>query len=331
MIACDGDPPQTPLDGSAGTDGSTAQIDAPIQPIVPEVLVTGEARPSSIDAYLHTIYWTTDPVTGMGQVKKLTPGGQPQILAAQEDRPVSIDVGAGFIEDTAFWGLDTLLGQVRQIATSGAPPLSAVNANDVVYCLTLDGDRVFVGTRSAVMSKSLTNTSALTTLAGNFGNGVLAIDADANGVVFGARTTQGAWIVASMARSGGTVTTLSTGTTLIRDLAIVGSNVVWVEANRIMRVPRSGGSTATVTVISGGTPWALTTADGKLFVATNQGVLNPSGATGTILEVDPTSGTTTELAKDQPEPHGVAVDDDYIYWANYGIASAAGQIVRLKR
>ena len=307
------------------------KIDAPIQPIAPEVLVMGEARPNSIDAHLGDIYWTTDPSTGMGQVKKLSPGGQSQILAAQEDRPLAIDVGPGFIEDTAFWGLASLFGQVRQIATTGAPPLSAVNANDVVYCLTLDGDRVFIGTRTAVMSKNLTNTSSLTTLAGGFGNGVLAIDADANGVVFGARTTQGAWLVASVARSGGTVTTLNTGTTLIRDIAIVGSNVVWLEANRIMRVPRSGGSAAMVALISGGTPWALTSADGKLFVATNQGVLNPSGATGTILEVDPVSGTKTELAKDQAEPHGIAVDNDYLYWANYGIGAAAGQIVRLKR
>lgn len=306
-------------------------MDAPIQPIVPEVLVMGEARPNSLDAYLGDVYWTTDPSTGKGQVKKVTPGGQPQVLAAQEDRPVSIDVGEGFIEDTAFWGLDSLLGQVRQIATSGAPPLSAVNANDVVYCLTLDGNRVFIGTRGEVKSKDLTNTSTLTTLAGGYGNGVLAIDADATGVVFGARTTQGAWIVASMARTGGAVTTLYTGTTLIRDVAIAGANVVWIEANRIMRVPRSGGSPTMVTFTEDDRPWALAASAGTLFVATNQGVINPSGTTGRILEVDPASGTVNELATDQAEPHDVAVDADYVYWANYGLGSAAGQIVRLKR
>jgi hypothetical protein len=333
VIACGGESPQNPpvVDGSVDPDGSMVEIDAPVQPIAPEILVMNEARPNSIDAYLGDIYWTTDPSTGKGQVKKLAPGGQPQVLAAQEDRPVAIDVGEGFIEDTAFWGLDSLLGQVRQIATSGAPPLSSVNANDVVYCLTLDGDRVFVGTRGEVKSKNLTNTSTLTTLAGGYGNGVLAIDADATGVVFGARTTQGAWIVGSMARTGGTVTTLYTGATLIRDVAIVGPNVVWLEANRIMRVARSGGTAAMVALVSDGTPWAVTSAGGTLFVATNQGVINPSGATGTILEVDPISGTKTELAKDQPEPHDIAVDANYVYWANYGIGVAAGQIVRLKR
>jgi hypothetical protein len=240
-------------------------------------------------------------------------------------------------------------GRVRSLALAGSELRVATSAGiDVVDAggrwlrhqdglareagpLCVDGDRVFIGTRGEVKSKNLTNTSSLTTLAGGYGNGVLAIDADATGVVFGARTTQGAWIVASMARTGGTVTTLYTGTTLIRDIAIVGPNVVWLEANRIMRVARSGGAAAMVALVSDGTPWAVTSADGALFVATNQGVINPSGATGTILEVDPISGTKTELAKDQPEPHDVAVDADYVYWVNYGIGAAAGQIVRLKR
>ncbi|HEY5924425.1 MAG TPA: hypothetical protein VIV11_22260 [Kofleriaceae bacterium] len=297
----------------------------------PELVVINQSDLNSIDVHMGDVYWTTDPFTGKGQVQKVTPGGQPQTLAAQEDHPVSIDVGPGFIDDTAFWALNSLLGQVRQIATSGAPPLSAVNANDNVYCLTLDGNRVFVGTRGAVMSKDLTNTSTLTTLASGFGNGVLAIDADATGVVFGARTTSGAWIVASVPRTGGSVTTLYTGTTLIRDLTIVGSNVVWLEANRIMRVARSGGTAAMVALVADNRPWAVKSVDGKLFVATNQGVINPTGSTGTILEIDPITGTKKELAKDQAEPADIAVDANYIYWANRGLGAGTGQILRLKR
>src|SRR5207253_710796 len=126
---------------------------------------SGETSPDSIAAYLGTVYWTTDPATAKGAVKRVTGAGTPQVLAPSEDHPVSIAVGPGFIDDTAFWGLDALQGQVRQIATSGAPPLSSVNVNDQVYCLTLDGDKVFWGTRAGVFSKDLTNTSSPTSLA----------------------------------------------------------------------------------------------------------------------------------------------------------------------
>lgn len=332
VIACGEDSTQTPplVDGSVTGDGSAAAIDAPV-PIAPEILVMGEARPNSIDAYLGDIYWTTDPFNAKGQVKKLAPGGQPQVLAAQEDYPVAIDVGPGFLEDTAFWGLDSLFGQVRQIATTGAPPLSAANVNDIVYSLVLDGDRVFVGTRSAVKSKCLTNTCSPVNLATGYANGVTAIAADAGGVVFGARTTSGSWIVASVPRTGGTPTTLATGSELIRGIAIVGSDVVWLSYTEILRVPRTGGSVSTVTTITENVPRALTSAGGKLFVATNQGVINPSGATGQIIEIDPIGGTQKILAKDQPEPYDVAVDASYVYWANRGLGTGAGQIVRLKR
>jgi hypothetical protein len=314
-----------------GGDATVMQIDGAIEPIVPEVLVMGEAKPNSLDVYAGAIYWTTDPVTAKGQVQKLTPGGTPQVLAAQEDHPISIDVGPGFIEDTAFWGLDTLLGQVRQIATSGAPPLSSVAVNDVVYSLTLDGDSVFFGTRSAVKSKCRANSCSPVNLATGYGNGVLAIAADATGVVYGTRTTSGSWIVASVPRTGGTPLTLFTGTEAIRDIAIVGSNVVFLNYTEVMRVPRGGGAPSTVATITEDVPWRLTTDGSKLFVATNQGVINPSGATGKILEIDPISGATKELAKDQAEPADIAVDSNYIYWLNRGLGTATGQIVRLKR
>jgi len=333
VIACGGDSTQNPplVDGSVGSDGSLPMPDSTIGPPEPEVVVINQSYLESIDVHLGDIYWATDPFTGKGQVKKVTPGGQPVTLAAQEDHPVSIDVGPGFIEDTAFWALDSLVGQVRQIATSGAPPLSSVDANDVVYCLTLDGDRVFIGTRSAVMSKNLTNTSALITIASGYGNGVLAIDADANGVVFGTRTTSGAWIVASVPRAGGTVTTLYTGSQPIRDIAIVGANVIWPENSKILRVPRSGGSASLVTTITNNLAWRITTDGSKLFVAAAQGTTSPTSATGKIVEVDPVTGTQKELATDQAEPADIAVDANYVYWANFGLGAGTGQILRLKR
>jgi hypothetical protein len=328
VIACGGtmskDPPL--VDGSVATDGDTPLVDSTVDPPGPELLVTNESDLASLDVYLGTVYWTNDPFTGKGQVKKLVPGGQPQVLAAQEDHPVSIDVGPGFIEDTAFWALNSLQGQVRQIATTGAPPLSAVNANDSVYCLTLDGDRVFIGTRGAVMTKNLTNTSSLTTIASGFGNGVLAIDADANGVVFATRAsvTSTSWIVASVARTGGMATTLYTGTQPIRDIAIVGADVVWLETSKVMRVPRAGGASSALATITNSTPWRMTAANGKLFVAA-------AGMMGKIVEIDPISGTQTELAKDQPEPRDIAVDGGYVYWANAGLGAGTGTIMRLKR
>jgi len=331
VLAC-GEPssgtPDARSDGDVTTPVDGAAEDGQVNPVTPEILATGENRPNSLDVHLGAVYWTTDPIMAKGQVKKVSPGGTPAVLSASEDHPTSIDVGPGFIEDTAFWGLDTLLGQVRQIATSGAPPLSAVNINDKVYCLRLDGDRVFFGTRGKLMSKLLTNTSSPATLLQDY-YAISAIAVEGNIVVFGALTsTNDEFIVGWVPRTGGVPVTLASGTKWIRDLVIVGSDVVWLENNQIKRVPLAGGSTATVATITG-IPWALATQGGKLFVAVNQG-LTPM-ANGRILELDPVSGTQKPLATDQADPRDIAVDTSYIYWANGGLAANTGQIVRLKR
>jgi hypothetical protein len=333
-IACGGDPttPAQPDAAPPTPDGAPPVGDAAITPPVPEILAMNESDTNSIAVYLGDVYWTTDPFGAMGQVKKLVPGGTPVTLAAQENRPTSIAVGPGFLEPTAFWVLNSLQGRIRQIATTGAPPLSSAEMGDAVYSLALDGNAVFAGTRGAVKTKGLTNTSTVTTLADGYANGVLAIDADATGVVFSARTVAGTWIVASVARTGGTVTTLHTGPELIRDVEIVGSNVFFLDDLAIKRVPRSGGgSAATLTTITENVPWALASSGAALFVATNRGVINPSGATGQIIEIDATSGTQRVLAKDQAEPSSIAVDASFVYWTNRGVGSTPGQVVRLAR
>ncbi len=300
---------------------------------MPVMLATGEARPSSIAVFGGAVYWTTDPASGPGQVRKLAPGGTVQTLASNEASPLGLAVGNGLVEPTAFWGTDTLLGQIRQVAATGAPPIGGADVNDVVYALVLDGDAVFAGTRGAVVKKGLGNVASPSTLAGGYNNGVTAVAADAAGVVFGARTfPQGTWIVAAVARTGGTVTTLATEADVIRDIAIAGGDVFFLERGQLKKVARAGGTPAVVKSFTNGeTPWALVSSQGKLFVATNQGVINPSGATGRILEIDAATGAEREIAKEQPEPADVAVDAGNIYWANRGLAPNQGQIVRIAR
>ncbi len=49
--------------------------------------------------------------------------------------------------------------------------------------------------------------------------------------------------------------------------------------------------------------------------------------TGRVVSMPKTGGPLTELAYQQPKPHGIAVDDKAIYWAN----TVAGSIMRLAR
>lgn len=332
LAACGGSP-STPLDAGT-TDGPVADAttDASMPP-GPQRLATGEVRPSSLAVFSGDVYWSTDPITSAGQIRKVTPGAMPVTLASNERGATGVAVGQGLIEPTVFWGTNTLLGAIRQIAASGAPPIGGADVGDPVYAVVLDGDAVFAGTRSAVLKKGLGNVSSTTTLASGYANGVTAIAADASGVVFGARTTGGGWVLATVGRGGGTVTTLYTGSNVIRDIALVGSTAYWVEANTLRSVARAGGTPVLVKIFDGAAnrPAALVASAGRLYVALNEGVINPSGETGRIVEVDLATGTTRELASQEADPADIAASATHVYWANRGIGENAGQVVRITR
>jgi hypothetical protein len=334
MVGCGGgSSPEMPDANDVMIDAPIVTPDTPVGPPMIEVLAANEARPNSIAVFNGTVVWTTDPSSGSGQVRRLT-AGSAVTLATTEDHPGSVAAGMGFSNVEAFWGTTSLLGQIRQIAITGQPPLSGTAVNDLVYALALDGDSVFAGTRSKVIKRNVANAATPMDLATGYGNGVLAIAADATGVVFAARTVQGTWVIATVPRSGGTVTTLATSTVdvAIRDIAIVGANVYWLDRTMVKKIARTGGTEAVVTSFgSSDRPWAMTVSQGKIYIATNQGVINPSGATGRIVELDPATGTVVEIAKDQAEPSGIAVDGSNIYWSNRGLGATQGQIVRIAR
>lgn len=336
-MAC-GEPSSPSTDAAPPGDvaASDAMIDAALvdaAPAVPITLAMNEPRPTAIATFGGTVYWATDPATNQGQIRKVAPGGVAEpLLTTLQDRPSTIAAGDGFIEPNVFWGTATLLGQVKQIAATGAPPTTIYNVNDVVYTLVLDGDAIFYGSRSALYRKGLASSVTPTMLVGGYANGVVAIDADAAGVVFAARKLDGSWIIASIARTGGEPVTLATTSMQVGGIAIADGNVFWLEQRAIKRVPRAGGAPTTHAMFGNlESPAEIVADQGQLFVATNQGVINPSGATGRILRIDAVSGTIDELATSQPEPTGIAIDATNVYWANRGLAANQGQIVKLAR
>ncbi|GEM_PF-6425850 len=336
-IACGGtSSPQAPdgaLVDAAAQDGTTdaSLVDAPAA--VPVTLAMNEPRPTAIATFAGTVYWTTDPAANQGQVRKIAPGGLPeQLVSTLQDRPSTIAAGTGFLEPNVWWGTAALLGQVKQIAATGAPPTSIYNVNDLVYTLVLDGDSIFYGTRSALYRKGLANSVSPTLMVGGFGNGVTAVDADATGVVFAARKLDGTWLVDSIERTGTDPTFLSSTTESVAGIAIASGYVFWLEPHAIKRVARTGGINTTVTTFPLlESPAAIVADQSQLFVAVNQGVINPSGATGRILRIDAVTGVVTELASAQAEPVAIAVDATHVYWANAGIGANHGEIVKLAR
>lgn len=327
MMAHPDAPPGTP-------DAPPVMLDASA-PVVPEVIAENQVAPRGISAFAGEVFWVNEGVFGQtnaGQLRKATAGGTVQTLVPKTDQPSGVVAGAGFVEPTVFWIAGGLLGELRQIAATGAPPTSIISVQDVPYDIALAGDHVFVGTRSTLYSKLLTNTSGLTTLAGGYANGVTAIAADATRAYFGARTTSGSWIVASVPRAGGTVTNLATGTAQIRDLAVDATHVYWLRNDQLLRVALTGGETEIVkTFTFPQYPWALAIRDGKVFVATNQGVINPTGATGQIIAIDAVTKVATVLATDQAEPSAIAVDSAYVYWTNLGLSEDAGEVMKIAR
>ncbi len=339
LVACNGSttpslPDAAPAPDAAAPDAAAPDAAAPDAFVpVPVVIASGESRPESIAVFDGTIYWTTATTNGPGQVRKAIMGQAVATIATNEDRPLALAVGNGLLEPTAFWGTGALIGELRQIAASGASPLASTPLNDLVYSLALDGGTVFAGTRSAVIAKPVASSSGPTTLANGYGNGVTAIAADGTGVVFGAKTFPGdSWIVATVTRTGGPVTTLYTGAALIRGVAISGSHVFWIEDKKLMSVPRSGGTAVIVKSFTGlELPWSIVASGGMLYVALNQGVINPSGATGSIVAIDALTLDARVIADAQLEPSDVAADASFVYWTNRGIAASEGTILRIRR
>lgn len=343
LVACNGSAqslpdaapePDAPAVDAAEVDAAAVDASAP-DAFVPEavVIASGEAHPESIAVFDGTVYWMTSTTRGPGQVRKASMGHAPQVIAANEESPLGLAVGNGALEPTVYWGTASLFGQVRQVAASGAPPIAGAPLNDLVLSLALDGDTVFAGTRGGVYSKPLGSGWSVTRLPGEYSNGVTALTADSTGVVLGARRyPDDAWIVATMWRSGGPVKTLHTGTEAIRGVAISGLTVFWIENNSVWSVPRSGGTPVAVKSFTGfNVPSSIVASGGTLYVAVNQGVINPSGATGSIVAIDTVTFDAREIARAQLEPSDVAVDASYVYWTNRGIAASEGAIMRIRR
>jgi len=318
-------------------DGRNVVPDGPDTEVGPQVLVVNEKRPNSIALHESHVLWTTDPPLelGKGEVVYLAPDQTFGVLSNNEDHPSALAVAQTPNGPVAFWSAMTGLGKLKQIPIFGTTPATTIDVGDVVYSIAADGDSVFYGTRFRVFKKGTASTAMPTEIAGGYGNGVTAITADANGVVLGARLLAGGWIIGAVSRNGGTVTTLGTApdsAPAIRDVAIVGGDVYWLDRTMLKKAPRaSGAETIVRTFPSTDRPWAMTASGTKLFIATNQGVLNPTGATGHIVELDTVTTTFRDLAEGQAEPFDVAADATHVYWVNRGLTATTGQIMRVAR
>ena len=306
-------------------------------PFGPQVLVINEKRPISIALQGGHVLWTTDPPVNLakGEVVYLAPDNTFGVLAIDEEHPNMLAIAQTANGPEALWSAQIGFGKLKQKSVFGMTSPAIIDVNDFVGSITADGDSIFFGTRFRVFKKGLASNAVPVEISAGYGNGVSAIVADANGVVFSARLEQGGWIIGAMSRNGGTVTTVGTapdGVPTLRDVAIVGGDVYWLDRTMLKKAPRVGGAETIVrTFTSPDRPWALAATGTKLFIATNQGVINPTGATGRIVELDTATTMFRDLATGQAEPFDIAANATHVYWVNRGLTPTTGQIMRVAR
>jgi hypothetical protein len=140
----------------------------------------------------------------------------------------------------------------------------------------------------------------------------LAIDAES--VYFGRGKD-----VLRVAKTGGPVTPVAQGTTLVRDIVVVGGDVVFLDGEKILRrAPTTGGSASLVAQGGGGTErWGDIATDGTdvFFTVT----LDQTSFAGAVMRVPPSGGVPAVVHQMQNavDPQGLALFGGDVYWANH--------------
>ena len=303
-------PPATDADASradanaddAGREGSTATG------VV--ALASGLSSPFGVALNANDVYWTSRENAG-AVMRMPKDGGMPTTLVGAQQSPGPIMVNATDV----YWGSGVILarkplvgGPVTYVDFNGATALTQDAVN--VYWVTnvTDGVRQTPKSGGSVVVLAAGLTAPL---------GKIAVDRTA--VYWTGGPQNGT--VSSMPIGGGPITILATGQNVPYGIALDASRVYWATVGdgvvgTVMSVPVAGGPVKTLATVASGVGEGFIL-DGTVLFWTNY-------TTGTVQKMSASGGPVTTVATAQNKPAGIAVDETFVYWANFG----GGEIMR---
>lgn len=303
----------------------------------PVVIESNQTRAHGIAVDDVAVYWTTE----MGRVgAQLHAGGTPLKLFAAEGASAATGVVAA--GGKAFFGLGVpmagpgALYSVRPVAGSAA---KLADVGQLPLGLALDGSSLFWTDRDkgTVMefrvdgapdggARETTWVSGHTTPTG------IAVD---GGYLYWTNASTGA--VMRLSRAGGVqpVGMARNPTGYTWGIAVDDAFVYWREADpadldgRVMKLAKGAVLGQTPVVLAEGYPGARYLALDATHVYWTTFLRDPQSGVytaGRIARISKDGGPVQVLATSQQTPHGIAVDDQAIYWTNFG-----GSVMKLAK
>jgi hypothetical protein len=189
------------------------------------------------------------------------------------------------------------------LAPSGSSYGIAVDATSVYWAATADGKVMKVDKNGGV---------ALTLASGDAPLLITVDDANVYWTQYRA--------VMKVPTAGGTAVQLATALDPA-GIAVDGNNVYFTTGDgKIMQVPKNGGDALTLASDLGNDPWAIAV-DGE-------NVYGASITNGTIVKI-PVGGGASQVLASADYPMGVAVDANYVYWAEVGTYVGGCAVMRV--
>lgn len=100
----------------------------------------------------------------------------------------------------------------------------------------------------------------------------------------------------------------------------------------VVRVALDGSGAKTILAGNLEHPYAIAVDPEAIYFTTSgNSLVEGSIEQGTVMRVPKLGGTVQPIAVDQPAPRGVAVDDQFVYWCNFGTEANFGSVQRSPR
>jgi hypothetical protein len=300
-------------------DGSSTDTDGANEAALPcgtvdtTVLARGNS-PLAIAVDDDYVYFTTWGLTpGSGVVAKVPKCGGDVVTIANTD---SASWTIALDDDSVYWGADPTYGSdgkvIRAPKSGGAATTLAVGLSNPLYIAVDDTDVYWSSPTGGIVAKVPKAGGSVTTLTSADDPQFVAVD-----------EASIAWLEAGrggvlsrvmvLPKNGSAPPRQVATSSLPSGLALIGGSVVWGSEGTpdavgwVLRAPLSGGMVATLTTAPTGISEIATDGESVYFTE----VADASSVARVAL-----GGSARMVLAFSPDPLGVAVDADYVYWTD---------------
>lgn len=322
----------TPVVTATAPNSPAPALEKPRTPIVLAQL-TGSPKHIAVDAnavYVTEHDWNADNLPTK-IVRIPLDGSKSTVLATNQHNGQSIVA----TKDALFWLVSGDVDKnipdavVKQLLTGGPPK----NISKVFVfsdaALVADATHLYFGDnrndKAVLMKLAISGGKAEEIAASSFDSiAVLAVD-----------STNAYWVSlgdilkAPLAGGAATVLVKNTGLGNVWGLASDGKHLYWTDRNNyrsddantgaVRRIPVTGGAIETIASGLRGRPWDIATDATHVYWVIN------AEKNGGVMRAAKTGGPASVVVGGQSSPVHLALDEDYVYWANAGGDQAVGK------